>query len=365
MKMQEQDAAVQQSEPAPASGGRDALTAVNQPGSILDISRMKHWAVVENLFGEQHWLARWVVDLCDADSQFLIHLAEQPRGYAHFLCLIRMALLEQGADYGREQDDARMLRAGNKRELLRELFPSCPAAIINLLPKLPKKPMPIEAYRKLICAMEDEKMRKQLFHAERIKEAGIFMLDEIAALPERFRSVAMRCIKNADDVDDFHWNLHWVMVAIEKLGLKITEQELDKAFSRKGGANAWLEKKISKLPFPEPPWDGDDEIRPIRSLNELKMAAERLENCMTSSHHRRLYASRVVTGHSYFYVCDHIPAMVEVRHDGFWGWSVFEIEGATDAQKSEILKFFRACVPPAWRKATGRLDDDFDDDIPF
>jgi len=366
MTTQTQDTNAQRRAPsdAPVFGKHSAPAGANQTGSFLDVSRMAHWDMVNDSFGEQHWAGWWVVDLCDADPLFLTHLAEQPRGYAHYLCLIRMALLERGGD-ANARDDARMLRAGNKRKLLKELFPTCPAALVNLLHKLPKKPMPIEAYQKLICAMEDEKIRKSLFHAERIKEAGIFMLDEMAALPERFRSVAMCCIKNADDFDDLNWDFHWVMVAIEKLGLKITEQELGKVFSRKGGTTAWLEKKISKLPFPDPPWEGDDEIRPIRSLNKLKIAAKMLENCMTSSHLRRHYASRVVTRHSYFYVCDHIPAMVEVRHDDFWGWSVHEIAGATPDQKSEIeMKFFRACISPALGKTPNRFDD-FIDDIPF
>jgi len=324
--------------------------------------------MVENLFGKRHWAAGWALDLCSADPQFLVHLAEQPRGYAHFLCLIRMALLARGVNNISLQDEARMLRAGNKRKLLKELFPSCPPGIVNLLPKLPKKPLPKDAYQKLIGALEDESVRKNLFHMERIKKSNIFMLNETANFPEQFRSVAMRCVKNVDDYDAFCRTI----LAAQKFDLKITEQDLIKAFSRphemydeytdvEYDMHAWLVKKISKLPFPAPPWEGDDRIRPVRSLGELKQVAREFKNCLTCGRTRRNYAACTVAGNCYLYVCEHIPAIVEVRRNVFCGWIVREIEKATVEQKLEIKrKFFRAGISQTWI-----ISESVDDGIPF
>lgn len=344
---------------APAFGDHDHPLGPQavMPGRPDAVSHL----VVAKLMGKKHWATGWVLSLCNADPRFLVHLAEQPRGYAHFLCLIYMALTNRETGHGNAADDARMLRAGNKRKLLKELFPSCPSGIVNLLHKLPKKPLQEDAYRKLMSALECDGARKVLYHAKRIKKSSIFVLNGITHFPERFRSVAMRCVKNTDDYAAF-WR---TIQVIEKFNFNLTDLELNWAAcqeSNSHGVNGWLMKKISKLPFPPPPWDGDDEMRPIRSLDELKKAAGDFKNCLTCNTLRREYAFRTVAGYGYLYVCDHIPAVVELRRDIFLGWSVYEIDGATPAQESEInMKFFRACIFPAWEKTVNR----FDDDIPF
>lgn len=356
---------------APVSGGRGTPAGADQTDAsqhqpILRNSQAIYRAamvVVKKRMGKQHWATQWVLILCKVDPQFMIHFAEQPRGYAHFLCLIRMALVAQGANDGSARDQARMLRTNSKKALLNKLFPSCPPGTVNLLHKLPKKPLPEVAYRNLICTLEDERARKRLYHMERIKKSDIFMLNMAADFPGKFRSVAMRCVKDIDDYERF-W---WAIQLIKKFNLKVTEQELALGF-RQGinfrdvdsCANHWLVRKISKLPFPAPPWDGDGDMLPICSLAELKRAAEKLENCLTCRKRQRCYAFRIVTGYHYLYVCDRMPAMTEVVRDGLGGWSIREIGGKGDKritieQEYEVRRKFSGAgiapigISPLWR----------------
>lgn len=336
------------------SGKRGARTGAAQAAAgkarpILGDSPAVRRGVVEHAFGKRHWAAPWALALCEADPQFLTHLAEQPRGYAHFLCLIRMALPAQGADDS-ARAQARMLRAHSKKALLKTWFSSCPAGIINLLPKLPNKPLREHEYRWLIDALADSKIRKHLMHTKRIKRFDILLANDALNFPAQFRAAAMRCVQGEDDYETFLRTMH----AANRLGMNITGREIVQAAEQAGAQKLddWLMDKVAGRPFPPPPWEGDDKVRPIRSLAELKDAGEKFDNCLAGGRNQRQYASRVVAGLVYFYVCDHMPALIEVECEIFWGWRIDEMNGVknrdlTSRQQNELTqRFMKAGISP-------------------
>jgi len=336
---------------------RARQTDAGQAGSILGDSPAVCRGVVENAFGKRHWAAPWALELCAADSRFAIHLAEQPRGYAHYLCLIRMALLEQGASDS-APDDARMLRAGNKRKLLKELFPTCPAAMVNLLPKLPHKPLQAHEYCSLIQALADNKIRKHFLHIKRIKKFDILLANDALNFPPQFRAAAMRSIKDEDDYEIF-WH---IMHTANRIGLNVAEREVVQAADKLGACRLddWLMEKVAGMPFPPPPWEGDDSIRPIRSLAELKSAGEKFNNCLSGGRTQAKYASSVATGDAYFYVCERMPALIEVERENFWGWRIDDMNGVknkslTSRQRHELTqRFMKAGIAPERRRRLRR-----------
>lgn len=292
--------------------------------------------VVGRLLGKRHWAVQWALDLCAADPQFLHHLADQPRDYAHYLCVLRLALADAGGKDARET--ARMIRATSKKKLLKAWCPSCPADIIKVLPKLPARPMTQKAYRRLLLAFEDEGTRKRMRHAKRLTKFDIDMPGIVDDLPEAFRLGAARHIKDMSD----YFALAALIQVAQKLNLNITEKQFSQAARHAKGAyklRGWLEKKVAKLPFPPPPWEGNDEIHPLRSRDELKQAAKDFSNCA------KRYAHKIVLGYSYLYVCDRGPAMVEIVNDAFFGWVVDDIKGkknreVADCKKHEIAREF-------------------------
>lgn len=292
--------------------------------------------VVGRLFGKRHWAVQWALELCAADSQFLHHLADQPRDYAHYLCVLRLALADAGDKDAR--DAARMIRATNKKKLLKAWRPSCPADIINVLPKLPVRPMAQKAYRRLLLAFEEETTRKRMRHAKRLTKFDIDMPGIVDDLPEAFRLGAARHIK---DMGDYFMLAAMIQVA-QKLNLNITEKEFSQAARNAKGAHklrGWLKKRVAKLPFPPPPWEGNDEIHPLRNRDELKQAAKEFSNCA------KRYAHKIVLGYSHLYVCDRGPVMVEIVNDAFFGWVVDDIKGkknreVADCKKHEIAREF-------------------------
>jgi len=324
-------------------------TAAGRARPILGDSPAVCRGVVENAFGKRHWATGWALELCAADSRFAIHLAEQPRGYAHFLCLIRMALAERGGD-ANAREEARMLRAGNKRKLLKEVFPACPLGILNLLPKLPRKPLLQDEYRELIRALADARIRKHLMHIKRIKKFDILLANDALNFPAQFRAAAMRSIKDEDEYENFFRVMH----AANRLDLNIAEREIIRAVDRLEARDweDWLMEKVAGMPFPPPPWEGDDNIRPIRSLAELKSAGEKFNNCLRGGRAQAEYASSVATGDAYFYVCDHAPALIEVKRENFWGWRIDDMNGVknktlTSRQRHELTqRFMKADIAP-------------------
>jgi hypothetical protein len=81
--------------------------------------------------------------------------------------------------------------------------------------------------------------------------------------------------------------------------------------------------------FPEPPWDGDDLLKPVRSSEELARTAHRFRNCLGDS------AERCMAGTSVYYVWEgEPPAVVELQNQHGLCWSVTAIAGFRNSSLS-------------------------------
>ncbi len=94
--------------------------------------------LVERLFGKRHWACQWVIELCEADPQFLLHLVDQPPEYVHFICLVRLAAVKRFADDGDKLEWAVFIRTHNKKSVMGTLYPDFSAGVLGVLPKLQK-----------------------------------------------------------------------------------------------------------------------------------------------------------------------------------------------------------------------------------
>ena len=304
---------------------------------------MRHF-VVEGLFGKRHWAREWVLGLCEADPQFVLHLADQSPGYAHFICLVRLALLERADDDADATAYARLMRGTSKKALLKDLLPTCPVGVLNVLPKLPKKPLLPEEYQQLLNALQCGKTRKYFYHARHLRKRDLHLAGISERLPGEFRSVeVMHCIKNLGDYEHFCM----LVRAVQLLGVEITGREIreinEVARTTKNMENLsdWFRRKCSRLPFPAPPWKGNANIQPVRSRKALKAVGDRFKNCLKEDH----YADDVSMRSSYYYVCERTPAVIRLTSHAFFGWVLDEIKGVgnrkiADAQCKKISQAF-------------------------
>ncbi len=297
--------------------------------------------MVDRLFGERHWAREWVIELCKTDPQFLLHLIDQPPDYVHFLCLVRLALLKQFVfvDIIKNKECAIFVRTNSKKKILQRWHPDLPNGALGILSKLPKKPMKEENYRRLVCALSDDKMRKRLYHAKRIRDFDLKFFDWMEHIPEKFQaSGIIGSIKNHDDCEC----LKALIRVSRHLNIEITEKEINNVTpSLKNIRNVeeWFYNKIKKLPFPSPPWEGNDWIKPVKNRAELRMVGERFENCVGDRYRNALL------GYSCFYVCERTPAVIEVHKDVVFGWEVAEMKKArnqnlSSAERTKIIKSF-------------------------
>jgi len=292
--------------------------------------------LVEALFGKRCEAAEWALELCAADPAFLFHLSDQfadgSRGYVHYLCVLHLARPSQFADGKDAPECARLIRTTTKKKLLKAWLPSCPAALLTVLPKLPNEPLACEAeYRRLIRALANKKGRKYLTHLERVRPFDVQLLDRVEILPAKFGLAAAHC----DDVEDYEQLCVFVECA-KRLGPKIAAREFDAIVKEAESLKClwrYLARQVAEMPFPPPPWEGDGNARPLSSRRKMEKAAKRFNNCAMH------YTFEVVAGRSYLYVCERPQAMVEIVRDAFFGWMVGRIEGPNSKSVSDSDAF--------------------------
>lgn len=306
--------------------------------------------VVDKLFGKRHWAAEWALELCAEDPYFAAHMADQPRGYAHYLCVLQLGLPMKGFVSDMDELDppaanlqecARVIRTTGKKKLLKAWFPSCPPAILKALPELPKAAQSEAEYQRLIDAFTDERKRRRFFHVKRVRAFDMQLLDMMEILPERFHPGVKHC-RNTGDYE----RLCLLVECAKRLNLDIPAHEFKAVTKRaRNMAGLWryVARKALKLPFPPPPWDGDDKIRPLRSRREMKAAGRALDNCVKRQSND--YALKALSGYGYLYLCEDAPAMIEVVRDVFFGWMVSDIKGPQNeslspAERLEIRRAF-------------------------
>lgn len=88
----------------------------------------------------------------------------------------------------------------------------------------------------------------------------------------------------------------------------------------------WLEERVRNAPLFELPWEGNDELRPIRTTKVLRDASDLFKNGMWD----RL--DWFVDGQEACYLWTGVvKAAVTLRTDPLYGWSVREIVGPGNA----------------------------------
>ena len=282
------------------------------------LSGVRH-CVVEGLFGKRHWATDWVVSLCEADSRFLFHLADQSRGYVHFICLVRLALLQRSTEMRDAKECAHWICSQSKKKILQHLYPACPTGILGVLSKLQKKPLSKDEYRLLLRALSDKDMCKRFNHVRHIRKFDIHLLEILDNAPKelQFRGF-MNCIKKHSDYKYFLC----LTKIIRHLNIEITQREINaasKTTNKISKLSDLFKKKIKRSPFPPPPWEGNDFVKPICSREQLKEVRSKFNNCIMS------YTHKVVLGYSYFYICESVPAVIEMVKDAGVGWEIGEM----------------------------------------
>lgn len=292
-------------------------TATSQPPVPWKINPV--WTI-DKLFGKRHWVRKWVIGLCKSDPQFLLHLIQQPPHYVHFLCLVRLALLKKYDGGDGELEYAELIRTKSKKKILQIFYPECTNALVKTLVKLDNKPLDQEYYFLLIQLVSDDEERKYL---DRTKHIHQFALRIYAILPKGFRFFEIaKCVRDLGDYVKIMQYIHFsnksnIMITRKEVIDAIDKVENDKSKSSLEKFLSIIEKKIYRIPFPKPPWEGNDRMYPIRSLTELYEARRKFcgygyEFPLPRGREPADFYDDIgiYFGTEYYYVCTQTPALI-------------------------------------------------------
>lgn len=102
----------------------------------------------------------------------------------------------------------------------------------------------------------------------------------------------------------------------------------------------WSTKVIADLPFPKPPFEGDNRFKPLTSIAEMKSEAAYMDNCLDEAE----ILSKVIAGRSYFYrwLGDGratIKLSRSISRAGNSRWIISEMAGPANSPLQEALRY--------------------------
>jgi len=259
------------------------------------------------------------------------HLAEQTPHYVHLLALVRLGILSQP-----ERSDlplieqAGLIQSKTRKVLLATFQPSAPPLLLNVLPKLGETPLTKASYRRLLRLVHDPAAREFLAHKRKITHWELKFLEDF---PRDILHWRLLCsFENGHE----YQQLKYMGLVIGREFYPELSQEQRIALKRiktLSELKNWFKRRLLNITFPEPPWQGNDHLRPIRTMRELQLVARQFRNCILG------HACSVIMGRMYFYLSERGPAVISLGCDPFLGWGLQQIKGvANDRPPAEVIE---------------------------
>jgi hypothetical protein len=311
---------------------------------------------LERLFGKKNWCLPWLIELCEENDRFFLHLTEQRQDYIHFLCLVRCAMLELDYCGTSISFQARWLLQHPKKLILKDLYPDIPEGTIGVLGRLGPQPLPQDYYPLLLEFLADKAAGKLLRHKPRVYKRDLDMLTLLVET-DKCNPVTewAKCSKDYTRIEYF---VRVAQTINPGLPRKNIVQTLLK-FKNKKQFSKWMEKQLGAVSFPPPVWAGNDWIHPVTHAADLKSTARHFQNCCYD------YLTRILSGHYYIYVSEEGPAVIGLVNDALLGWEVDEIKGGSGRKvllpnsKTRILSAFAGAGIP--ERSEYRWHEELDD----
>jgi len=227
--------------------------------------------------GQKHWCRDWLAALLVADADLLEHILEQGSSYPHYLCLINMGRDRLG--YNDYEDLADRIRRTPKKQMLEAVLDPCPDGLLGALKNLHRGPIPCpKDYTRLLNLMSEPHTRKFLLHGSEISPVQLQLLEK---LPHELRQCSViRTIHRQEDMNVFMKiidSVHRFTPAMNYANMALSLRHV----SQNGRPfHSWYTKQISKKNFPDPPWPGNDKVKPITSATQLRHVARTMRNCI-------------------------------------------------------------------------------------
>ncbi|WP_114189024.1 hypothetical protein [Microvirga aerophila] len=251
------------------------------------------------------------------------------------------------------------LTSASGEDLITQAYGCQPAGIILALGKLGVAARPVDVYRALVRVLAAGGLAaKFIWHAQELPDE---VIRGLASLPPNLRLKPVLDVLKAGVVGAE--SLCFFAGTVTRLEI-VQGAHLAQTILAASKPLDALWDALQDLPFPEPPWPGNEYLLAVTSRSRLVEIAKQFQNCL-SRHDRQLDAvMSVINGNRYFYELQEEPGLLEFVRIGSLGWYLREACGPKNHEISEetrgnVLRVlsqepsFCAVWEPRWR---GRWD---------
>ncbi len=300
------------------------------------------------------WLTPHLLPALRANPERLDDYLALTRADWHYVGLIVALMGENRACPDHFAAVERDLLWRSRREMLADVAPGVPPSLIKLLPKLRGALWRPPSYERLADLSQSPDGLKALRSRPSVSRRFVRTLHK---LPPMLRQEALlRQITEKGDVE----RLSFAVDVVCRVRTDLTRDEVIRSLAHLKGTKfkQWVGRHYQKAPFPAAPWDGTDDLTPVRDYRALKKLALEFDNCV------RDYHLDVLEGRSYFYrfaPANRPLATVELQAFPRIGWIVGDIEGVENetvpnATRAGIQSAFSTAGIPSMPRDTRRWD---------
>jgi hypothetical protein len=266
-----------------------------------------------------------------ASPAFAKHAEQAPQWWHHVVYAAADLLADDLIS--RPADLAAALIHEPFRVLAKFIFGEVHEGLPGAFRRLPLFPLWPGAYEKLHLLLAKPTKRKMIAHAKAIDSN---LIDALFALPVEAVSpkVLELCLRElpAETVAHRVHSLKKVLPPERQMAAWRRLRQVNEGRTLK----AWFRECLLDVPFPEPPWLGNDMIRPVRTGRELVSVSKIYRNCLASwlpVHIEGLECTYVWLG-------SYGGAVAALRYSRITGWTLSEIGAYQNGSlMNEVRKF--------------------------
>jgi len=141
------------------------------------------------------------------------------------------------------------------------------------------------------------KLARLIQHSKQIDDDAIIALsrlpDDLPAL--EITNKLIRCKAEAGAIRE----LVWIVTILRD---RFPQPGIDELVLQSGNPVAEIQKVVTSLPFPDPPWPATGNLRPVTSAEELATIAREFDNCLVEREKALEASLAVQSGKRYHYV---------------------------------------------------------------
>jgi hypothetical protein len=276
--------------------------------------------------------------MTNSSARFDEHISAAPNWWRQmvYLC-IEIKAWDVEKDPGYFGD---FFAAAPAKTILAETLRDVPEGLLTALKKLAAFPLPSGGYVQLLALLNETASNQVLRHEQ---EITWWTIDVLRRLPAELRCTGMlNTLTSPEEADA----LHYVLAVLKRY---LTDVQINRFYQattrirRQDQLGEFLVSWLMKAPFPTPPWEGTETLRPVSSVAVLNDIRRSYQNCLKD------YILSVLRGEAYFYEwTGNQQVIVQLEYDPIIGWMIDHMEGGVSSRevsepiRQEVLDAFSA-----------------------